>query len=261
MTILIYLLLGVFAGFLGGLLGLGGGIVVVPALFFIFRGLGFLPGAIMHMAIGTSLATVVLTATVSTWAHHRRGAVQWPAVARFAPGIVVGSLAGGVLADQLAGTALRIFFGLFELLVAAQLAFGFQPKPTRTLPSPGTMAAVGAGIGGLSAVLGIGGGTMTVPFLVWCNVGIRQAVATSAACGLPIAVAATVSHVIAGLHTAGLPMGTTGYVYWPAVVVTGLASVVFAPLGARVAHAISMTALRWTFSTVLAIIGIRMLMG
>lgn len=261
MTILIYLLLGVFAGFLGGLLGLGGGIVVVPALFFIFRGLGFLPGAIMHMAIGTSLATVVLTATVSTWAHHRRGAVMWPAVARFAPGIVVGSLAGGVLADQLAGTALRIFFGLFELLIAVQLAFGLQPKPTRTLPSTGTMAAVGAGIGGLSAVLGIGGGTMTVPFLVWCNVGIRQAVATSAACGLPIAVAATVSHVIAGLHTTGLPVGAIGYVYWPAVVVTGLASVVFAPLGARVAHAIPMTALRWIFSTVLAIIGVRMLMG
>ncbi len=261
MTILIYLLLGVFAGFLGGLLGLGGGIVVVPALFFIFRGLGFLPGAIMHMAIGTSLATVVLTATVSAWAHHRHGAVQWPAVARFAPGIVIGSLAGGVLADHLPGGALRVFFGLFELLIAAQLAFGFQARPTRMLPSPGRMAAVGAGIGGLSAVLGIGGGTMTVPFLVWCNVGIRQAVATSAACGLPIAVAATASHVFAGLHTAGLPAGATGYVYWPAVVVTGLASVIFAPFGARVAHAIPITALRWIFATVLATIGIRMLMG
>jgi uncharacterized membrane protein YfcA len=261
MTVFIYLLLGAVAGFLGGLLGLGGGIVVVPALFFIFRGLGFLPEAVMHMAVGTSLATVVLTAAVSTWAHHRHGAVLWPAVARFAPGIVIGSLAGGVLADQLAGSALRIVFGLFELLVAAQLAFGLQPKPTRTLPSAGPMAWVGAGIGALSAVLGIGGGTMTVPYLVWCNVGIRQAVATSAACGLPIAVAATVSHTIAGLHTAGLPPGSTGYVYWPAVLMTGVASVVLAPAGARVAHAISMVALKRIFAGVVAIIGIRMLIG
>lgn len=261
MTAALYMLLGAVAGFLGGLLGLGGGIVVVPALFFIFRGVQFPAEVIMHLAVGTSLATAIFTSLTSTWAHHRHGAVNWAAVRRLAAGILIGGLLGGVIADWLAGSALRIFFGLFELFVAAQLAFGLKPRPSRTLPSTPVMTATGAGIGGLSAVLGIGGGTMTVPFLIWCNIGIREAVATSAACGLPITVAGTVGHILAGLDAPALPAGSTGYVYWPAVALTAAASVFFAPLGARVAHRIAVASLRRIFAVVVALIGIRMLMG
>jgi uncharacterized membrane protein YfcA len=261
MAYLLYLLLGATAGFLGGLLGLGGGIVVVPALFFIFRGLQFPAEVVMHLAVGTSLAAAVLTAATSTWAHQRHGAVCWQAVARLAPGMLAGGLLGGVIADWLAGAALRIVFGLFELFVAAQLVFGLKPKPARPLPAAPAMAATGVGIGTLSAILGIGGGTMTVPFLVWGNVGIREAVATSAACGLPITMAGTLGHVLGGLNESMLPAGATGFVYWPAVAMTAAASVFFAPLGARVAHSISTSALRRVFAVVVALIGIRMLMG
>lgn len=261
MSVLIYLLLGALAGFLGGLLGLGGGLVLVPGLFFIFRWQQFPPELLMHLAVGTSLGAAIFTAMVSAWAHHQRGAVHWRAVQQMVPGILIGAMVGGVVADRLASDALRVIFGCFELLVAAQLASGLQPKASRTLPGKAAMAATGAGIGGLSAILGIGGGTMTVPFLTWCNVDIRRAVATSAACGLPICIAATIGHVVAGWSTANLPSGASGYVYWPAVAMLAAASVFFAPMGARVAHAISLQALRRVFALVLAVIGVRMLMG
>jgi uncharacterized membrane protein YfcA len=261
LIVLIYAVLGVFAGFLGGLLGLGGGIVVVPALYFIFHWQQFASDLDMHLAVGTSLATAAFTAVFSAAAHHRRGAVNWPAVRLLLPGIVVGAVLGAFLAERLASTSLRVFFALFELFVAAQLGFGLQPKPSRTLPAAPVMAATGAGIGGLSAILGIGGGTMTVPFLVWCDMSIRQAVATSAACGVPICIAAAAAHIIAGWQAPGLPAAASGYVYWPAVVLTALTSVFFAPLGARVAHSISMLALRRVFAGVVAIIGLRMLVG
>lgn len=261
MTLLAYLLLGAAAGFLGGLLGLGGGIIVVPALYFLFRWLQFAPDITMHLAIGTSLATAAFTAATSTWAHHRRAAIDWSAARALTPGIIAGALAAAVLASSAPGTALRIVFGLFEIVVAAQLLWGLAPKPSRTLPSARWMALIGAGIGALSAVLGIGGGTMTVPFLVWCNLGIRQAVATSAACGLPITLAGAFGHMLAGPGESGVPHGATGHVYWPAVAAVATTSVLLAPLGARVAHTISTPALRRIFAAVVALIGARMLIG
>ncbi|MGQ0657142.1 MAG: sulfite exporter TauE/SafE family protein [Chromatiales bacterium] len=261
MTLLAYLLLGAIAGFLGGLLGLGGGIIVVPALYFLFRWLHFAPELTMHLAIGTSLGIAAFTAATSTWAHHRRAAVAWSAVRALTPGILAGGLVAGLLADRVPGNALRIFFGLFEIVVAGQLLWGLSPKPTRTLPALPWMAVTGTGIGALSAVLGIGGGTMTVPFLVWCNVGIRQAVATSAACGLPITIAGALGHILAGWGHELLLGGATGYVYWPAVAAVAAISVLFAPLGARVAHAIPTSALKRVFAVVVALIGVRMLLG
>jgi uncharacterized protein len=252
MSVLTFLLLGALAGFLGGLLGLGGGLVLVPGLFFIFRWQQLAPELLMHMAVGTSLAAAIFTAIVSTWAHHQRGAVQWGAVRGMVPGIVIGAIVGGLVAERLASDSLRVIFGIFELLVAAQLASGLQPKASRTLPRAPALAASGAAIGGLSAILGIGGGTMTVPFLTWCNVDMRRAVATSAACGLPICLAGTIGHIIAGWSTNGLPAAATGYVFWPAVLM----------LAARThSHAISLQALRRVFALVLAIIGLRMLVG
>lgn len=257
----LYLALGACAGFLGGLLGLGGGIIVVPALYFLYVWQQFPPEVTMHLAVGSSLATAVFTASTSTWAHHRHGAVRWRPVALLAPGVLTGGLLGGVIADGLPTTALRIVFGLFELFVAVQIALAMKPRPHRALPGAPAMALTGAGIGTASTVLGIGGGTLTVPFLMWCNLGIREAVATSAAVGLPITLAGSVGHMLAGVDDPHLPGWSSGYVYWPAVAAVASTSVLFAPLGARAAHRVAVASLKRIFALVVAFIGVRMLVG
>jgi uncharacterized membrane protein YfcA len=260
-VIVLYLALGVCAGFLGGLLGLGGGIVVVPALYFLYVWQQFPPEVTMHLAVGTSLATAVFTAGTSTLAHHRHGAVQWAAFRSLAPGVLLGGLLGGLIADSMPTATLRTVFGLFEIFVAAQMAAGLKPRPQRRLPGTTAMWTTGAGIGTASAVLGIGGGTLTVPFLLWCNVGIREAVATSAAVGLPITLAGSIGHLYAGWGEAKLPDLSSGYVYWPATLMVAAASVFFAPLGARVAHRLPVPILKRIFAVVVAMIGMRMLAG
>lgn len=258
-VVVIYLLLGAVAGLLAGLLGVGGGIVVVPVLFFLFRSQDLPQDLTMHMAVGSSLATVVFTSLTSSYAHHRHGAVAWPIVGRFVPGIVVGAIIGAAVADHLPGRVLRVVFGLFELLVAAQLALGLRPAPHRALPGRTVLAAVGAFIGTASTVLGIGGGTLTVPFLLWCNIALRQAVATSAACGLPIAWTGAVGFALTGWGHAALPPWSSGYLYWPAVASVVVGSSFFAPMGAWLAHTLPAATLRRLFAAVVAVIGIRML--
>lgn len=260
-TLILYLLLGALAGTLAGLLGVGGGLVIVPVLTFVFRSQGFAEAFIVHLAVGTSLATIVFTSISSVRAHHKRGAVLWPVVRQLTPGIIAGSLLGAAIADAMPAAALRIVFGVFELAVATEMAFGRKPSPHRQLPALPGMFATGSVIGSVSAIIGIGGGTLTVPFLTWCNVAMRNAVATSAACGLPIAVAGTAGFVVTGWNEPGLPEWSTGYVYWPALLVIALATVVFAPLGARLAHALPATALKKFFAVFLAFLGVRMLIG
>ena len=254
-----YLSLGAVAGLLAGLFGLGGGIVIVPALFFLYLQRGFPAELCMHLAVGSSLATVVFTSITSAMAHHCHGAVRWPVVRRLSPGIVAGAALGAVLAEHSPGRFLRVFFGLFELLVAAQLALAPRPDAHRNLPGSGGMWLVGTGIGALSTLLGIGGGTLTVPLLVYCNVPLHQAVGTSAACGLPIALAGAIGFAVAGWGEAGLPAGSSGYLYWPAVTALMAGSAFLAPLGARLAHALPVTTLRRGFAAVVALIGVRML--
>lgn len=255
-----YILLGAIAGFIGGLLGLGGGIVIVPALLFLFIQQGFHPEVQMHMALATSLATIIFTSISSAWAHHRRGAVLWKTVNFLVPGIVIGCVLGAWLADQLETNVLRIAFGIFELLVAMQVMFGFKPSPQRELPGVSGSGLTGTVLGSVSTILGIGGGTLSVPFLLWCNVNIRNAVATSSALGFPIAVAGTATFILAGLDSSVLPDNSLGYVYLPAAGTIIVTSIVFAPLGARVAHAIPIVVLRRIFAILLACIGIRMLL-
>lgn len=253
-----FLLLGAFAGVLAGLLGVGGGLVIVPVLAFIFKARDF--DAVMHLAVGTSLATIVFTSLSSVRAHHRRGAVRWDLFLRLAPGIVGGALAGAAIADRMPGEHLRLVFGIFELLVAVQMALSVRPAPNRQLPGAVGMGLAGGGIGSVSAIVGIGGGTLTVPFLAWCNVPMRNAVATSAACGLPIAIAGAAGFVWAGWAGPGLPEYTLGYVYLPALAAIVAASVLFAPLGAWLAHAVPAAALKRFFALFLAILGLRMLL-
>jgi len=261
LTILaIYAGVGAFSGVIAGMMGVGGGIVIVPALLFLFIWQGFPADLLMHMAVATSLMTIVFTALSSTWAHHRKGAVMWRLVWLLTPGILVGSVIGAVVADYLPGDRLRIGFGIFECLVALQILSGINPSPMRRLPQRSGLLLTGGGIGALSTILGIGGGTLTVPFLLWCNVNIRNAVASSSACGLPIALAGAVTMVVTGWDQEALPDGATGYIYWPAAVAIAVPSVLFAPLGARLAHRLPVATLRRIFALFLAIIGIRVLM-
>jgi len=259
-SLLIYLVVGAFAGTLAGLFGVGGGLVIVPVLVFVFKGQSISEAVIMHLAIGTSLATIVFTAISSVRAHHQRGAVRWDVVQRLTPGIVIGALLGAVIADAMPTPVLRVFFAVFELTVAALLWWNRQPAAHRTLPGMFGMNAMGSVIGAVSSIVGIGGGTLTVPFLAWCNVPLREAVATSSACGLPIALAGALGFVVMGWNDIQLPALATGYIYWPAFAGIGVASVLFAPLGAKLAHALPVATLRKFFALFLAALGVRMLL-
>ncbi len=260
-AVIIYLLLGAFAGLVAGLLGVGGGLIIVPVLVFIFTGQGVAEHLIVHLAVGTSLATIVFTSISSVRAHHQHGAVLWPAFWQLTPGIVIGAWLGALFADVLASDQLRRFFGVFELLVAIQMTFNVKPRPHRQLPGRAGMVGAGSVIGAISAIVGIGGGTMTVPFLVWCNVAMRKAVATSSACGLPIAVAGATGFIVTGWNAVDLPAYSSGYVYWPAFIGIVIASVLSAPLGARLAHRLPAAQLKRIFAVLLYILGLRMLLG
>jgi len=259
-ALVLYLLLGAFAGTIAGLLGVGGGLVIVPALAFLYADQGMPAALVMHMAVGTSLATIVVTSLSAIRAHHRYGAVHWELFWHLTPGIVVGAFLGAWAADLLPGEALRIVFGLFELGVALQMGLSAQAAPQRRAPGRPGMTLVGAVIGAVSAIVGIGGGSMTVPFLTWCNVSVRNAVATSSACGLPIAVAGAAGFIIAGWNESALPQWSSGYVYWPAFAGVVAASVVFAPLGAFLGHTVPVPVLRRFFAVFLAVVGLRMLL-
>lgn len=257
---LLYLLLGMVAGVAAGLLGIGGGLIIVPVLVFIFQQQQFSAGVIVHLAVGTSLATIVLTSISSVRAHHMHGAVLWPVFNRMVPGIIVGALLGSMIADWMPSQILKWVFAIFELTVATQMMLAYRPNPQRVLPKWPGLSVVSTAIGAISAIVGIGGGTMTVPFLVWCNVAMRQAVATAAACGLPIALAGAVGFVINGWGSVSLPAYSSGYVYWPAFIGIVITSVLFAPLGARLAHRLPAAQLKRIFALLLYALGIRMLL-
>jgi uncharacterized membrane protein YfcA len=256
-----YLALGAFAGIMAGLLGVGGGLIIVPALAWILQLQQVSEAVIMHLAIGTSLATIVITSISSVRAHHHHGAVLWPVFWKLTPGIVAGALVGAKIADLLPSATLRIVFSLFVLLVAAQMGFAAKPAPHRDLPGTAGMLTAGGVIGFVSAIVGIGGGSLTVPFLNWCNTSIRHAVATSAACGLPIAIAGALGFVVNGWNRADLPSWSGGYVYGPALLGIAAASMLSAPWGARLAHTLPTEVLKKVFAGFLAIVGVKMLMG
>lgn len=259
LLILSCLLLGVLTGLLAGLFGIGGGLVIVPALVYLFSAQGYPPAAMMQLALGTSLATIIVTATASIWGHQRHRAILWPVCLRLIPGIVIGAAAGVALAEYIGSEALRAVFASFVILVALQMLFGVQPPSSRALPGAAGMTATGAGIGGMSMLVGIGGGTLTTPFLLWCNTPLRNAIATSAACGLPIAIAGTLAYVIAGLDVEGLPAGSSGYVYWPAALAIAATSVITAPLGAHLTHTLPVKLLKRLFALLLVLVALRML--
>ncbi len=256
-----FLILGAAVGFFAGLLGVGGGGIMVPILTSLFISLGFSEFQQVHLALGTSMAAIVFTSFASARSHHRHRAIVWPAVKALSPGIVAGTFGASLIAAFIPSLPLAIFFSAFMALVALQLMLNIKPKPTRQLPGNTALAGVGLLIGSISAVVAIGGGSLTVPFLTWCNVKLQQAIATSAAVGLPIAVSGTIGYVVAGWHADDLPAGSLGYVYWPAVLLISAVSFFTAPLGVKLAHRLPVAVLKKIFALLIVMLSVKMLLA
>jgi len=257
--ILPYLGLGLFVGFFAGLLGIGGGGIMVPTLTMLFIAQGLADAQHIHLALGTSLASIVVTSISSLRSHHQHGAVQWDIVKAIAPGILVGTFLLSYFAYFLSTTFLAILFSVFMSYVGLQMFLNIKPKPTRQLPGAVGINAAGFGIGGLSALVAIGGGTLVVPFLTWCNVKIQHAIGTSSAIGLPIALAGSVGYMLSGWNVEGLPQYSVGYVYLPAVLFISIVSVFTAPIGARLAHTLPVGVLKKIFAVIMLGLAIKML--
>lgn len=256
--IAIYLVAGTFAGVLAGLLGIGGGLVLVPILSTAF--LIFLDSPYsVHMAIATSLATILITSLSSVNTHHRHQAVRWDILKTMILGVLLGAFLGAWSAQFFSTSVLAKLFGLMELLVAWQLLSNRKPSPQRMLPGLLAQNGVGAGIGGLSSLLGVGGGSLSTPYLLWHNIKAHQAIATSAALSLPVALSGTVAYMLAGIKLEGLPDYTTGFVYWPAFLAIVMMSVFTAHWGAKLAHRSSVDLLKKVFALLLIVLGIKML--
>ena len=253
-------LMGACAGFLAGLLGIGGGMIMVPFMTIILEAKDFPAEYVVKMAVATSLATICFTSLSSVRSHHKHGAVLWPVARVLAPGILVGALVGAQIAAALPTRVLGWVFSLFIAYSATQMILDRKPKPTRTLPGSWGMFGMGNVVGLLSSVVGAGGAFVSVPFMTWCNVRIHQAVATSAALGFPIALAGTLGYIWAGRGLPDMPPGAFGYLYLPGLLVIAATSILTAPLGARTAHRMDIRPLKRAFGVVLYLLAAYFLM-
>jgi uncharacterized membrane protein YfcA len=258
MELIIYLLIGAMAGFAAGLFGVGGGLIIVPILYIVFTQLNYDPSVIMHLAVGTSLATIIVTSISSVTAHHKRGAVLWDVFRNLAPGLALGSFVGAGIADYMSGQGLQLLIGFFAVWVAYGMFFSAtQPvDPAQHLPAKGMQLLAGGGIGIASAIFGIGGGSLTVPYLIRHGVVIQKAVATSAAGGLPIAVAGALGFMWFGSNTQVEVPNSIGYVHIYAFIGISVMSFITAKLGAKVAHKLSPAMLKRCFACLLTTVGI-----
>jgi len=254
-----YFALGLATGFLAGLLGVGGGLIIVPLLIMQFHAQGLAVGIEPQMALGTSLATILFTSLSSVRAHHRHGAVGWPLVRRIAPGALAGTLAGSLLAAQVPATVLKVFFVAFLFYAAFQMWLDFRPAPHRGLPGPAGTTIAGGVIGAVSSWVGIGGATLSVPFMLWHNVPLHRAIGTASAIGFPIALAGALGYALGGQGVAGRPDGSLGFIYLPALAGIVAGSVLTAPLGARTTHRLPVRPLKRIFALLLIVLALRML--
>ncbi len=254
-----YLALGAFVGFFAGLLGVGGGSIIVPILTTLFVAQNFPMETALHLALGTSLASIVLTSISSMRTHNKLGAVRWDVVRMITPGILVGTFGGSFLASRIASGPLAILFACFMLYVSFSMLTNVKPKPSRGLPGPLGMSIAGLGIGGFSSLVAIGGGSLSVPFMTWCNVKVHQAIGTSAAIGLPIALAGTLGYLINGWGSPDMPAYSLGFIYLPALVLISGVSIFVAPFGARLAHRLPVGTLKKIFAFVLLFLCAKML--
>ena len=256
-----YLAVGALAGFLAGLLGVGGGFVIVPSLIFLFNSQHFPQTNLVHLALGTSLASIMFTSVSSLRAHHAHGAVNWKIVRHITPGIVIGTLLGSVFAAMLSSSVLALFFAVFVFFAATQILLDIKPKPHRQLPGSVGTFLVGIIIGFVFSLVGGGGAILSVPFMLYCNIKAHDAIGTSAAIGFPIAVCGTAGYVFTGLTQHSLPPLSLGFVYLPALLWLVVASVFTAPFGAKLAHRLPVKRLKKIFAVYLYLVATKMLVG
>lgn len=259
LVLAIYLGCGAVVGVLAGLLGIGGGTVIVPMLLVAFGSQNIPPQYYMPMALGTSLASIMFTSISSTWSQHKRGSVKWDIFRNITPGILVGTFFGGMIASRLPTLFLKLFFICFLFLIAYKMISKFQPKASRQMPKAAGTSLAGVVIGLVSSFVGIGGGSLSVPFMVYCNVPMHTAVGTSAAIGFPIAVAGTLGYVVSGWNMPDLPSYCLGFVNLYALLGIAAASVFTAPLGVRLSHSLPTAKLKKIFAFFLIIIALKML--
>lgn len=260
MVFLLFMLLGALAGTLAGLFGIGGGLIIVPVLVYSLTLQGIHPEVVTHIAVGTSLASIMFTSINSVFAHHQKGAVNWSIAITMGSGIIVGSVLGGLTAAYIPGDQLQVIIGLFALIMALQMTLQWRPQSQHsTPPSRLLLSTAGGIIGWASAIFGIGGGSLGVPFLTWRGLDVRQAVGVAAACGLPIALSGACTYMWVGWHAAHLPEWSLGYVYLPALLGIVTTSMLFARFGARLAHRLPPTQLKRCFAIMLAGVGLNFL--
>ena len=259
--VFLYLSTGALAGILAGLLGIGGGLFIVPVLLFVLPFSGIESEQLMSICVATSLTTIVVTSISSVIAHHKHHAILWSVFWRLLPGIGLGALAGAFAADIVSQLFLKNLFATSVILIAIKMLLKIQVSTFTELPGQIILSTVSIIIGSLSAMIGIGGGALTVPILNYWKIPMAKAVATSAACGLPIAIAGTVGFIVTGFDQTNLPTYSSGFVYWPAVIGITSSSVLFAPVGAKFAHKISATLLSRLFAVFLLIVGLNVLLS
>ena len=260
-SLIIFLILGCIVGFLAGLLGIGGGTVLVPVLTSVFIQQGIPLEIVVHLALGTSMASIVLTSIASFRAHHKKGAVLWGVVKQMAPWVVIGSFAATYLAANMRSIELTIFFSVFLLLVSVQMFLNKQPKPSRTMPNGIKLSSAAGGIGAISSMVAIGGGALNVPFMVWHNIPITKAIGTAAALGFPIALAGSLGYLINGWNFTNEQNLMAGYIYFPAVVAITATSFFIAPFGAKLAHSLPTAIIKKIFAIFLLLLCAKMVLS
>ena len=246
-----YLLIGALAGSLSGLLGIGGGIIIIPSLMWVFRHFELAQHANVHLATGSSLATIIFISLGASIAHYQRKTIIWPLFWRLVPGLIFGSISGALITQFLPGSLLKIIFGLFLLLVAYRMAFASQLTKFRHLPRIRRLSLLGSMVGFQAGLLGIGAGSMLVPYFTRCHLRMRNAAGTSIICSLPISIIGTITLVLATRHITTSTAWSTGYVYWPATLSVAVTSLIFAPMGVQLARRWSNARLKRLFSMIL----------
>lgn len=257
--LLTYLILGLGSGFVAGLFGVGGGLTIVPILLMLFQAQGFPEGQLMHLALGTAMATIVITSISSMRAHHQHGGVRWDIFRSMAPGLVAGTLIGSLFASRIPTDTMAVVFTFIVYWASLQMLLDIKPKPTRELPGTSGLVSVGGLIGGVSSLVAAGGGFLSVPFMMLCNVNIRQAVGTSSALGFPIALAGVIGYILGGWSITDLPGPNLGFVYLPAFLGVVVTTIFMAPVGAKLAHSLPVKQLKRAFGVMLALLASKML--
>ena len=246
------MLCGSISGFLAGLLGIGGGMILVPFMIAVFNHLDFNQNVIVHMAIATGMATILFTTTSAIWAHHKHNSIDWKLVAALSPGLIIGSLIGGSEIFEAVNTSwLSLFFAIFIVYTSIQMIINKKPTAGRDLPGPTGLFSFGALAGVLSSLVGAGGAFITVPFMLWCNVKPHMAMASSSGLGFPVAAAATIGYMYGSWGNPNLPEGSLGFVYVPAVLCIVVISIFTAPFGAKMARKLNVTQLKRIFGVML----------